>query len=157
MKNSVILFAEFSRAVSRSREIFIETFVETFSDSEQWKFQWKFDDFLTLHVKIRQVDTVSKSRYIGISKISLFPRTIRYDTIYRNYMYLRQAISTLLITVVQSFSLNFHALFSNNVVGEFLQNIVHVKMSFVNLFNCIQLCFLYFLIALSLLLSFYDE
>ena len=49
--------------------------------------------------------------------------------------YLRQAISTLLITVVQS--LNFRALFSNNVVGNLLRNIVHVTMSFVNLFNCI--------------------
>ena len=35
------------------------------------------------------------------------------------------------------------ALFSNNVVGNFLRNIFHVKMSFVNLFNCIQLCFLF--------------
>jgi len=44
---------------------------------------------------------------------------------------------TLLITVVQSFSLNFRALFSNNVVGNFLRNIVYVKMSFVNSSNCI--------------------
>ena len=67
--------------------------------------------------------------------------------------YLRQAILTL-FTVVQSFSFNFCALFSNNVVGNFLRNIVHVKMSFANLFNCIQLCFLYFLTVFSLLLSF---
>ena len=53
-------------------------------------------------------------------------------------------IDTVNNTVVglQSFSLNFRALFSNNVVGNFLRNVVHVKMSFVNLF--IQLCFLYF-------------
>ena len=65
--------------------------------------------------------------------------------------YLRHAILTLLITVI------FRALFSNNVVGNFLQNIVHAKMSFVILYNCIQLCLLYFLIVFSLLLSFYDE
>jgi len=41
------------------------------------------------------------------------------------------------ITVLQSFSLNFGALFSNNVVGNFLRNIIHVKMSIVNFFNFI--------------------
>jgi len=46
-------------------------------------------------------------------------------------------INALLITVVLSFSLNLCALFSNNVVGNFLRNIVYVKMSIVNLFNCI--------------------
>ena len=51
--------------------------------------------------------------------------------------YLRQAILTLLITVVQSFSLNFRVLFSNNVVGNLLRNIVRITMSIVNLFNCI--------------------
>ena len=44
-------------------------------------------------------------------------------------------IDTVIVTVVQSFSLNFRALFSNNVVGNFLRNIVHVTMSIVNLFN----------------------
>jgi len=34
-------------------------------------------------------------------------------------------------------SLTFRALFSNNVVGNFLRNIIHVKMSIENLFNCI--------------------
>ena len=72
-----------------------------------------------------------------------------------------QTILTLLITVVQSFSLNFRALFSKNVVGNFLRNIVHVTMSFVNyliVFSLAVFCvFFIFLIVFSFLLSFYDE
>jgi len=51
-------------------------------------------------------------------------KTSNIDTVRHNY-------------VVQSFSLTFRALFSNNVVGNFLRNIVLVTMSFANLFNYI--------------------
>jgi len=67
----------------------------------------------------------------------------------------KKAILTLLITVVRSFNLNFRALFSDNIVGNFLRNTVLVTMSFVN--GLIVFSFLYILIVFSFLLSFYDE
>ena len=68
-----------------------------------------------------------------------------------------QTIDT--VVVVQSFSLTFCALFSNNVVGNLLRNIVRVTMSVANLFNCSALSLISFVFWLyfCLLLSFYDE
>ena len=80
MKNSVILLPKFH---VRCQEVVKLSLKLSLTLSLTVKVSMKFHDFLTPHVKSRQDDTVYQKADSGISKISIFPRAIRYDTTYR--------------------------------------------------------------------------